>query len=158
MTNNEKLAFESTQATPEVDPSKSKLPWRIFKAGLLYFVSVFTVGFVLGTVRVLWAIPRFGTRNAELLETPLMLIATTLAALWVVQRLAVPPGLWSRLGMGLVALGFLLVAEFGAVLRLRGLSISEYFSTRDPVSGAVYILMLGVFAAMPWLISRAKAS
>ena len=48
----------------------------------------------------------------------------------------------SRLGMGLVALGLMLVAEFGLVLWLRGLSIKEYLATRDPVSGTVYYVML----------------
>jgi hypothetical protein len=121
---------------------------------LLYFGIVFTVGFILGPIRILWAVPRFGARVAELMEMPLMLVAIALAALWVVRRLSVPPGLWPRLGMGSVALGLLLLAEFGAVLQLRGLSIAEYLANRDPVSGTVYGLMLGLFAVMPWLISR----
>jgi len=40
--------------------------------------------------------------------------------------------------MGCVALGLLLAAEFTLVLWLRGLSISEYLASRDPVSGTVY--------------------
>jgi hypothetical protein len=58
--------------------------------------------------------------------------------------------------MGLVALCFLLVAEFGGVLYLRGMTIAEYFATRDPVSGTLYYAMLGVFAAMPWLVSQRR--
>ena len=129
-------------------------PWLILKAGLLYFATVFAVGFVLGVLRVLWAVPRFGPRGAELIEMPLMLVATILAALWVVRRLAVPPGTWTRLCMGLVALGFLLLTELSVVLQLRGLSVEEYLANRDPLSGTVYLLMLGLFAAMPWLISH----
>ena len=124
------------------------------RAGLLYFAIVFGVGFTLGPIRIFWAVPRFGTRVAELMEMPFMLVAITLAAFWVVRRLSVPSGVWTRLGMGSVALGFLLLAEFGAVLQLRGLTIAEYLGDRDPVSGTVYVLMLGLFAAMPWLISR----
>jgi len=56
--------------------------------------------------------------------------------------------------MGGIALVFLLVAEFGLVLWLRGLSIREYLATRDPVSGTVYYMMLGVFAIMPLLLAR----
>jgi type IV secretory pathway TrbD component len=56
--------------------------------------------------------------------------------------------------MGCAALGLLLVAEFTLVLWLRGLSISEYLATRDPVSGTVYYVMLGVFAIMPLLVAR----
>jgi hypothetical protein len=50
--------------------------------------------------------------------------------------------------------GFLLVAEFTLVLRLRGQSVTEYFANRDPVPGAVYYLMLGAFAIMPLLVDR----
>ena len=52
---------------------------------------------------------------------------------------------------GGVALFLMLVAEFGLVFWIRGLSIKEYFSTRDPVSGAAYYLLLIVFAIMPFL-------
>jgi hypothetical protein len=127
---------------------------QILKAGVLYFVLVFGVGFVLGPVRILWVVPRFGVRMAELLETPIMLVVTIFAARWIVRRLAVPSTAFSRLGMGFVALGLLLAAEFTLVLWLRGLSIGEYLSSRDPVSGTVYYLMLGVYAIMPFLVDR----
>jgi hypothetical protein len=126
---------------------------RIVKAGVLYFAIVFGAGFVLGPIRLLWAVPRFGTRMAELMEAPIMLLVTILAARWVVRRFALPSATFSRLGMGCIALGFMLVAEFILVL-LRGLSISEYLASRDPVSGTVYYAMLGVFAIMPLLMAR----
>jgi hypothetical protein len=126
---------------------------QILKAGALYFALVFGAGFVLGAIRILWIVPRFGTRMAELMETPIMFGVTILAARWIVRRLAVPPKLSSRLGMGCVGLGLMLVAEFTLVLWLRGLSISEYFATRDPVSGTVYYVMLGVFCIMPLLVA-----
>jgi len=127
---------------------------QILKTGILYFVFVFGAGFVLGSIRVLWAVPHFGARMAELMETPIMFLVTIVAARWLVRRLAVPCTLFSRLGMGCVALALLLVAEFTLVLWLRGLSISDYLASRDPVSGTVYYVMLGVFAIMPLLVAR----
>jgi hypothetical protein len=127
---------------------------EVLKAGMLYFALVFGAGFVLGPIRILWAVPRFGTRMAELLETPIMFVVILVAARWVVRRFVLPPGLTSRLGMGCVALGLLLVAEFTLVLWLQGLSIREYLATRDPVSGTVYYLMLGVFAVVPLFVGR----
>jgi len=127
---------------------------QLLKAGVLYFALVFGVGFVLGPIRILWLVPRFGTRIAELLETPIMLLVTIVAARWIVRRLAVPSAPSSRLLMGCIAVGLLLIAEFTLVLRLRGLSISEYFASRDPVSGTVYYVMLGVFAIMPLFVAR----
>ncbi len=136
---------------------KSTSPWLSVKAGLLYFVSVFGVGCILGLIRLLWLAPQFGTRMAELLEMPLMLVVIIAAAHWVIQRLALPAALWPRLTMGLVALGCLLCAEWGLVLRLRGLSMVDYIATRDPVSGTSYYIVLCLFAVMPWLISPQKA-
>ena len=133
---------------------RSQIVMPILKAGVLYFMLIFGAGFVLGTIRTLWVVPRFGMRIAELMETPIMLVVTIVAARWIVHRLAVPSVPSSRLGMGFVALGLMLVAEFGFVLWLRHLSIREYFATRDPVSGTAYYIMLGVFAIMPLFLAR----
>ena len=70
------------------------------------------------------------------------------------MRLLVPFVPFARLGMGAIALGLLLVAEFGFVLWVRGLSIRQYFASRDRVSGAVYYVMLVLFAVMPLLVAR----
>ena len=70
---------------------------QILKASLLYFALVFGVGFVLRAIRILWVVPRFGTRMAELLETPIMFVVTIVAARWIVRRLAVPSTPSSRL-------------------------------------------------------------
>jgi hypothetical protein len=127
---------------------------QALKAGALYFALAFGAGFALGTLRVLVLVPRLGARTAELVEAPVMLAVTILAARWIVRRLAVPPAWTRRLGMGCIALGLLLAAEFTAVLGLRGLSMREYFATLDPVSGTVYYVLLGVFAVMPALVAR----
>jgi hypothetical protein len=103
---------------------------------------------------VLWIVPHFGERTAELMETPIMFVVTIVASRWIVRRLAVPSAMLGRLGMGCIALVLMLVAEFTLVLRLRGLSIGEYFANRDPVAGVVYYAMLGVFAIMPVLVGR----
>ena len=127
---------------------------KILKAGVLYFALVFGAGFVLGTIRVLWVVPRVGMRTAELMETPIMFVVTILAARWVVRRLALPTAPATRLGVGLVALGFLLATEFSVVLWLRGLTIRGYLASRDTVAGIIYFVMLCVFAVMPFLVAR----
>jgi hypothetical protein len=124
----------------------------VLKAGALYFAIVFAVGFVLGAVRTLWVVPGFGTRMAELMEMPIMLVVTIVAARWTVLHLSVPMFWSARLEMGCIALVLMLIAEFGFVLWIRGLPIKEYFATRDPVAGAAYYLMLVVFAIMPRLV------
>lgn len=162
MTSSSDLNNEKTiDLTPVDSPSAASssglsLLRLILKSGLLYFTLVFTFGFMLGPIRLLWAVPHFGTRVSELVEMPLMLVTIILAARWVVRRLTIPSMRWVRLSMGLTALGFLLTAELSLVLWLHGFSITEYWATRDPVSGSVYLLMLGVFALMPSLVSQVK--
>lgn len=127
---------------------------RILKAGILYFAVVFGAGFLLGSIRILWVSPRLGVRAAELLETPVMIGVTIVAAGWIVRKLVVPPTLASRLGMGFIALTLLLLAEFTLVLWLRGISIRDYLASRDPVSGTVNYAALGVFGVMPLFVAR----
>lgn len=127
---------------------------KVLKAGILYFVLVFGAGFVLGPIRVFWAVPRFGTRMAELMEAPVMFAVIIVAARWIARRLAVPPATPSRLGMGFVALGLLLAAEIILGYLLWGLSVTELITSRDPVSGPVYYALLGVFAVMPLIVAR----
>jgi hypothetical protein len=127
---------------------------KILKAGILYFVLVFGAGFVLGPIRVFWVVPRVGVRMAELIEAPIMLAVIIFVARWIVRRLGVPPATSSRLGMGFIALGFLVAAEITLGYLLWGLSITEVITCRDPVSGSVYYALLGVFAVMPLLLAR----
>jgi hypothetical protein len=134
--------------------NKGRTRMQILKAAMLYFAVVFGAGFVLGPFRILWVVPRLGTRMAELLEAPVMFVITIVAARWIVRRLAVPRTPSSRLGMGCIALSLMLIAEFTLVLWLRGLSVREYLAGRDPIAGTVYYAMLGAFAVMPLLVAR----
>jgi hypothetical protein len=126
----------------------------IATAALAYFALAFGAGFVLGTVRVLWLVPQFGARAAELAEMPLMLAVSYFAARWTLRRFALPQGAAARLGVGLLALACLLTLEFTVVLQLQGISIQESLARRDPVSGAAYAASLLVFALMPLLVRR----
>lgn len=127
---------------------------QVLKAGVLYFSLVFGAGFLLGTIRTLWVVPRAGVRKAELMEMPIMLLVIILAARWAVARFSLPTIPATRLSAGFLALCLLLVAEFAFALCLRRLTIREYFAGRDPVVGGVYAAMLVVFAVMPLLVIR----
>jgi len=144
-----KSSASTTSTTPWQQAVKQTL-----KAGALYFSLVFATGFVLGTVRILCIVPRVGARIAELMETPIMFVVTILAARWVVRRPSFSPTPARRLGVGFVALGLLVVAEFTVVFWLRHLTIADYVASWDPVAGTVYLVMLGVFAVMPLVVAR----
>lgn len=125
-----------------------------FKAGPLYFGIVFAAGFALAPLRELWGIPVFGARAGGLLEFPLMLVVIVIAAAWLNRRLLAGASAWRRLGAGVLALCCMPGAELAVVWRLRGERLSDYVAARDPVTGSVYLVMLAVFALMPWLPGR----
>jgi hypothetical protein len=122
----------------------------------VYFGIVFFVGFVLGTVRVLWLVPRLGVRVAELAELPLMLVAVYFGARWINRRFLVGRPASARLAAGVTALAILLLAEAALGRALRGLTLREAFLDRDPVSGTAYYLSLVAFALMPWALGRPR--
>jgi hypothetical protein len=129
---------------------------HLFTLGATYFALVFGTGFVLGTIRTLWLVPRLGIRTAELLEAPLMLVAIWVAGGWIARRVPDEEGTVTRVAVGLIAVAILLAAELLLGMALRGLSPREVFTNHDPVSGTVYFALLGLFAAMPWLAWKSR--
>jgi len=128
------------------------------KAGLCYFALTFGAGFLLGPLRIFLMVPQVGVRAAELAELPVMIIVTWLAARWTIRRFRVPLSTGSRLVMGVVAFALLLAAEFALVLPLRGLTLQQYFATRDPVSSVAYYASLVLLALMPLIVERKRVS
>lgn len=126
----------------------------LFKAASIYFAVVFGAGFIFGTIRVLFIVPRVGVRIAELSESPFMLLATLVAARWVSRRFCRGLGGLKLIGVGLIAVALVLVADMIVGVGLRGMSPSQVFGERDAVSGFVYYVLLGLFAIMPWFFGR----
>ena len=79
---------------------------RALKAGIIYFLLVFLVGWILGPIRELWAVPHLGHMAAMLSETVIMLDAMMVAARWVIRWFEVPQTLSDTLSIGLIAIGF----------------------------------------------------
>jgi hypothetical protein len=128
----------------------------ILQPAVLYFLLVFGAGFVLGTVRVLVLVPLLGERAAELMEMPLMLGIIAASARWIVRHGLVQDRRSSALVVGFIALGMVLIADLAVGMWLRGLSATEVFLDRDPVSGAAYYVSLLLFAAMPAIMTRSR--
>ena len=119
----------------------------------VYFGLVFGTGFILGAGRVSLLLPAVGERAAELVEAPIMIVVIFFSARFVLRRFVIPSQLSSGLTIGFGALLLLLAVELTVVLRLRGLTIGEYLSNRDPIAGAVYVASLFVFAFAPAILS-----
>ena len=123
-------------------------------AGIAYFALVFAAGFAMGVIRVPLLVPHLGVRVAELLEMPIMFVVIVLSARFVMKRFAVPAAAKSRLLVGCTALALAVAAELLVAVAFQRQSITQYLASRDPVSGSAFLVMLGVFAAMPFVLAR----
>lgn len=119
-------------------------------ACLIYFAMVFGAGFALGIVRTLWLAPAIGDRAAELIEAPLMLAITVLAARFIAAR--TPNG--ALIAVGIIAACLVISFDVVVGVALRDMSIREIFVDRDIVAGTVYYLLIGVFAAAPYFAAK----
>lgn len=131
---------------------------RVLLAGITYFALVMGAGFILGTIRVPFLVPRLGERYAELIEMPIMLAVIAMAARLIVNKFNLPTTTSARLGTGFLALALSLGAELMLAAVLQDRSLAEYLASRDPVSGGVYLVVLGLFALMPLLLHRPSQS
>jgi hypothetical protein len=131
---------------------------QTIKAGVAYFAMVLGAGFLLGIIRVPLLVPRLGERVAELLEMPIMLLVIVLSARFIVRRFALPPAAGTRLSVGVLALALSIAAELLLAAALQDRSVGEYIASRDPVSGSVYLAVLGLFALMPLILTRMQTA
>lgn len=82
------------------------------RAGSVYFALVFALGALLGTLRVLVLVPRFGELAAVAFELPIMLAASWAVCGWTVRHLRGVAQVGARIVMGGIAFLLLLAAEF----------------------------------------------
>ena len=118
------------------------------KAGALYAIVVFSIGFILGTIRVLLLTPRLGETTAVIIEAPIMLAASWFVCRWCVKRLNVTRTVMARSLMGLVAFLVLMSAEIGlgAVL---GRSLVDQLATYASLAGTIGLAAQVIFAIFP---------
>jgi hypothetical protein len=124
---------------------------RAMKGGAVYFLVALGAGFTLEYIRLELVALHFSERLAEILEIPTVLLAAMIGARWAVDRLTLPPLPGVRLGVGFVALGLALIAQFMVALPIRGLSYTEYVASQNPTSISASIGSLGVLLVMPFL-------
>ena len=128
---------------------------RAIKAGLCYFALTFGAGFLLGPLRILLMVPRVGARVAELVELPVMILVTWLAACWTIRRFhrAVLEGTAAR-SWGSSRSRCCWQPNSRLSCHCGDLTLEQYFATRDPVSGIAYYASLVLLASMPLIVER----
>lgn len=124
---------------------------QTIRAGFAYFALVLGAGFILGVLRVPLLVPRIGERWAELAEMPIMAAVIFLAAGYILRRFPDIRSPARSLLAGTLAFVLSVTAELGLATLLQDRTLSEFISSRDKVSGSVYVALLLVFAVMPRL-------
>jgi membrane associated rhomboid family serine protease len=124
---------------------------RSFKAGAVYFLLLYVIGFLLGAARELLLAPRFGVVVASALEALPMLAAIFHFAPLLARRFGVAPKSGGRIVMGLAGLALLIGAEIAMTRAMRGLSPEQWLAHFASVEGMIYAALLAAFAAMPWV-------
>ena len=124
---------------------------RAIKAGAVYFLLLYVIGFLLGATRELLLAPRFGVAVATALEALPMLAAIIHFAPLIARRFGVAPKSAGRMLMGFFGLVLLIGAEIAMTRAMRGLSPEQWLAHFVSIEGAIYAILLACFAAMPWL-------
>ena len=122
---------------------------KTIRAGFIYFAIVLGTGFILGMFRVPFLVPRIGERWAELAEMPIMAVVIFSSAGYLLRRFPeiCTPG--RSLVAGFLALLLSVATELALATVLQNRTLAEFISSRDKISGSVYIALLIVFAFMP---------
>ena len=118
------------------------------KAGIAYFALVFALGFVLGTIRVLFVAEHAGELGAVVLELPVMLAASWLICRWLIGRIRVADDAASRLTMGATAFALLMIAELALSVWVFGNSLTahlQHYMTDPGAIGLAGQLLFGLF-------------
>jgi hypothetical protein len=131
---------------------------RIAAAIAIYFLAVFGTGFLLGPIRVLLLEPRMGAVAATLCEAPFLLTAMVVAAYWTPRLVHLRTGSGAMLAVGLGALALQQAADLVVGTLLRGFSMREQFARLATPEGAIYAVLLVLFALMPAIVNRRQIS
>jgi hypothetical protein len=126
-------------------------PGIVLIAGAAYWVIVFTAGSALGSLRVLLVEPAIGRLPAVLIELPVILGTSWLAARWLVQRFAIAAARHA-LAMGGIAFALLMASEAALTIALAGNSPGRWIADMATPAGFLGLSGQVAFGLFPWLI------
>lgn len=130
---------------------------RALVAATAYFLALFALGFVLGTVRVTVVAPRLGALAATAAEVPLMLAAALFASKWAVRRWRVPGEIRVRLAMAVWFLALLVAFETLLGIILFGRSPVEQMAAFATPPGLLGVAAQVAAAGMLLWVGRGQA-
>jgi hypothetical protein len=127
---------------------------RALLAGLAYFALVFAAGFALGVLRAFLLTPALGHLGAVIVELPVILAISAVAARRLVRRFAVPPALGARAAMGALAFALLMAAELALSVMLFGRTPGEHWASYRQLPAQLGLLGQVVYGLLPLFVAR----
>ena len=131
---------------------------RALIAGSAYFFVLFSLGFVLGTIRVMFVAPRLGALGATFAEVPVMLTAAYFACRWAIHRWQVPAIIVIRLAMILWFLALLLVLETLLGAALFGRTLTDQWMALATPAGLLGLSAQIVSSLLPAFLGKREPS
>jgi hypothetical protein len=123
-----------------------------------YFLVLFALGFVLGTIRVIYVTPHFGQVAATFAEVPVMLVAALFACIWAVRQWQVPRAMTIRWAMVLWFLALLFAFETLLGSALFGRTAAEQWAALATPAGILGLLAQIMAALLPLVVGRRERS
>jgi hypothetical protein len=121
------------------------------KAGVAYATTVFAIGFLLGTARILLLAPLVGPTIAVLVEAPIILTASWyVSSIWM-KRLVVGAEIRTRALVGAFAFVTLMTFEVALSIGFFHKPIGEYVADLRSAAGAIGLSAQVCFATFPLL-------
>jgi hypothetical protein len=131
---------------------------RALLAASVYFLALFSLGFVLGTVRVVVIAPRFGALAGTIAEVPIMLIAAFWTCRWVIRHWRVPSASVTRWAMTIWFLVLLFTFETALGAALFGRTMVQQWAALATLAGLLGLAAQIVAALLPTLVERRRPS
>lgn len=124
------------------------------KAATVFFLALFALGFVLGTIRVVFVAPRLGPLGATFAELPLMLIAAYYTCRWSVQYWQVRRAIAIRWAMVGWFLTLLMTGEMLLGSALFARTTTEQWAALTTPAGLLGMSAQLIAALLPLFVCR----
>jgi hypothetical protein len=129
---------------------------RALTAATAYFLALFTLGFIFGTIRVTIMVPRFGVLASTIAEVPFMITAGYFICRWAIHNWQVSRASALRWAMAIWFLVMLIAFETLLGALLFGRSTSEQWATLATPAGMIGLSAQIITALLPLFVGRDK--
>lgn len=122
---------------------------NLLKFSFFYFLGIFTLGFLLGTIRITVLVPKIGATIAILIELPLILSVSWLFCGYLIRRFAIGRAWHVLLFSGAFAFILLFIAELSFSVFAFGQTPESFFAGFRTFHGLIGLLGQIIFALIP---------